>query len=431
MAIHQNRIKVLIDRFTSGAPAVALLPRLASKAHASSPRLRHSPALTPELLRGNWRVLKNHTAADDGDEAVLCDGDSLQAISSYGQNIENCIGTVKIPVGVAGPLRVNGLFANGDYYVPLATTEAALVASYARGAALITQAGGCTSLVLNDTMTRAPGFVFETLGEAAQFVMWLNAHYETLKVVADATSRYGRLQDMRVTVEGNHVYVNFDYVTGNAAGQNMVTIATEAIMTHIRDHSPIRPKQAFIEANLSGDKKASSLSFLSARGKKVTAEAILPAELVRKTLHCEAALIVDYCRMAALGGVMSGTMGVQGHFANGLAALYLATGQDVACVAESSVGITRLELKDNGDLYACVTLPNIIVGTVGGGTGLPSQAAALKIMGLKIGGLSGDNSALALAEICASICLAGELSIMGALCAGEFASAHARLARGK
>jgi hydroxymethylglutaryl-CoA reductase (NADPH) len=426
VAIHQNKIKLLIDRFTAGASAVALLPRLAGKTHPSSPRLRHSPALTPELLRGNWRILKAHTPADETDEAVLSDDNSLQAISAYGQNIENCIGTLKVPIGAAGPLRVNGLFANGDYYLPLATTEAALVASYARGAALITQAGGCTSLVLNDTMTRAPGFVFETLGEAAQFVMWLNANYEVLKAVADTTSRHGRLQDMRVTVEGNHVYVNFDYVTGNASGQNMVTIATDAIMAHIRDHSPIQPKQAFIEANLSGDKKASSLSFLSARGKKVTAEVTIAAELVRRTLHCEASLIVDYCRMAALGGVMSGTMGVQGHFANGLAALYLATGQDVACVAESSVGITRLELNDNGDLYACVTLPNIIVGTVGGGTGLPSQAAALKIMGV-----SGDNSALALAEICAATCLAGELSIMGALCAGEFASAHQRLARGK
>lgn len=426
MAIHRNRIKGLIDRFTAGAPAVALLPRLTGKTHAPSPRLRHSPSLTPDLLKGNWQVLKTHTPADDADEAVLSDADSLRVISRYGQNIENCIGTIKIPVGVAGPLRINGLFANGDYYVPLATTEAALVASYARGAALITQAGGCTSLVLNDTMTRAPGFVFDSLGEAAQFVIWLNAQYDVLKAIADGTSRHGRLQDMRVTVEGNHVYVNFDYVTGNAAGQNMVTIATDAIMAHIRGHSPIPPQQAFVEANLSGDKKASSLSFLSARGKKVTTEAVLPAELVRKVLHCEASLIVDYCRMAALGGVMSGTMGVQGHFANGLAALYLATGQDVACVAESSIGITRLELKANGDLYACVTLPNIIAGTVGGGTGLPSQAAALKIMGL-----SGDNSALALAEICAATCLAGELSIMGALCAGEFASAHARLARGR
>ncbi|ESQ75499.1 hydroxymethylglutaryl-CoA reductase [Asticcacaulis sp. AC402] len=426
MAIHHNKIKALFERFMAGASPAQLLRHLAAKPHAPPPRLRHLPRLTPDLLRSNWRTLKKNTSVDDADEAVFCDSDSLGAISDYSQNIENCIGTLKVPVGVAGPLRINGLFANGDFYVPLATTEAALVASYARGAALITQAGGCTSLILNDTMTRAPGFVFDTLVDAAQFVLWLNAQYDALKQVADATSRYGRLQDVRVTMEGNHVYVNFDYTTGNAAGQNMVTIATAAIMTYIEAHSPITPQQAFIEANLSGDKKASSLSFLSARGKKVTTEVTIAADTVRKVLHCEGALMVDYCRLAALGGVMSGTMGVQGHFANGLAALYLATGQDVACVAESSIGITRLELKANGDLYACVTLPNIIVGTVGGGTGLPSQSAALKIMGL-----SGDNSALALAEISASICLAGELSIMGALCAGEFASAHARLARGK
>jgi hydroxymethylglutaryl-CoA reductase (NADPH) len=426
VAVHSNKIQGLLKRFMSGASLDKLKVQLAPKFHDAPARLRHLPALTSDLLRSNWRTLRKNTPLTEADEVVMCDTDSVSNIAAYSKNIENCVGMLKVPVGVAGPLRINGLFANGDYYVPLATTEAALVASYARGAALITQAGGCTSLLLNDIMTRAPGFVFETLIDAVQFVMWLNEQYETLKRIADSTSRFGRLQDMRVTMEGNHVYVNFDYVTGNASGQNMVTIATAAIMAHVKAHSPITPKQAFIEANLSGDKKASSLSFLSARGKKVTVEVTIGAEAVRKTLHCEAALIVDYCRLAALGGVMSGTMGVQGHFANGLAAFYLATGQDVACVSESSIGITRLELKDNGDLYACVTMPNIIVGTVGGGTGLPSQHVGLKMMGLE-----GEHSALALAEVCASICLAGELSIMGALCAGEFASAHTRLARGK
>jgi hydroxymethylglutaryl-CoA reductase (NADPH) len=130
--------------------------------------------------------------------------------------------------------------------------------------------------------------------------------------------------------------------------------------------------------------------------------------------------------MSALGGVMSGSIGVQGHYANGLAALYLATGQDAACVAESAVGVTRIELREGDRLFVSVTLPNIIVGTVGGGTGLPSQTAGLNILGLR-----GAGKARAFAEVCAAVCLAGELSIIGALCAHEFASAHQRLARGR
>ena len=425
MAIHRSKIQDLVDRFVPGQSLATLQARLTPKSHAPGPRLRHRPELTEDIVRANWKTLKAHTALDENDEAVLCDDDTLAEIKAFERNIENCVGTVKIPVGVAGPLRINGIFANGDYYVPLATTEAALVASYARGAALITRAGGCTSLVLNDTMSRAPGFVFDRAADAIQFVFWVNTQYEVLKARAEATTRHGKLQDMRVTLEGNHVYINFDYVTGNAAGQNMVTLATAAILAHIVEFSPIQPRQAFVEANFSGDKKASNLSFLSARGKKVSVDIVIPAAMVRKHLHCEAAKIVDYCRMAALGGVMSGTMGVQGHFANGLAALYLATGQDVACVAESSVGITRLDLTPQGDLYAAVTMPNIVAGTVGGGTHLPSQAVGQKMLGL-----ASEHSALALAEICAATCLAGELSIMGALSAGDFASAHARLARG-
>ena len=134
--------------------------------------------------------------------------------------------------------------------------------------------------------------------------------------------------------------------------------------------------------------------------------------------------MADYGQISAMGGVMSGTIGVQGHYANGLAALYLACGQDAACVAESAVGVTRFEVDSRGGLYAAVTLPSLIVGTVGGGTSLPSQRACLEILGL-----AGSGKAQALAEVCAALALAGELSIVGALCAGEFARAHERLRR--
>src|SRR5205814_1460823 len=202
-------------------------------------------------------------------------------------------------------------------------------------------------------------------------------------------------------------------------------LATEAVCDYIQEHCPVRPRYFFVEANLSGDKKASAQSFLLVRGKKVSAEVRLAADLVSKRLHTTPEHMVNYWRMSALGGVLSGTMGVQGHYANGLAALYLACGQDVACVAESAVGVTRFEVTAAGELYASVTLPNIMVGTVGGGTGLPSQRACLEVLGL-----AGPNKADALAEVMAAICLAGELSIAGALWAGDFAHAHSRLARG-
>ena len=186
----------------------------------------------------------------------------------------------------------------------------------------------------------------------------------------------------------------------------------------------MKPVQWFLEANLSGDKKATAASLAGVRGRKVVAAIELSKGDVRRHLHTTPQRMADLWRMSALGGALSGAVGAQAHYANGLAALYLATGQDIACVAESAVGITRMEVREGGKLYASVTLPNVMVGTVGGGTQLPSQSAALSILGLK-----GAGKARALAEVCAALCLAGELSIGGALCAGHFASAHHRLAR--
>ncbi|HEY1381949.1 MAG TPA: hydroxymethylglutaryl-CoA reductase [Gemmataceae bacterium] len=398
------------------------LHRLAPKEADPAPDFPGGARASEDVLDRRWDFLKADPAARD---AVL-DPQTRGHLDRYQTNVENLIGTVKVPVGVAGPLRVNGLFAQGDYYVPLATTEAALVASYDRGSRLISACGGCTAMLLNEGVSRAPGFAFHDLRECGQFLLWATDHLEDFRTVAEATTHHGKLADLRVTVEGNHVYLNFEFTTGDAAGQNMVTLATDAVCDHIRDHCPIKPQYSFVEGNLSGDKKASAQSFLLVRGKKVSAEVLVPAELVRKKLGTTPEMMVNYWRMSALGGVLSGTMGVQGHYANGLAALFLACGQDVACVAESAVGVTRFEVGDGGGLYASVTLPNIMVGTVGGGTGLPSQRACLEIMGL-----AGEGHAAALAEVCAAVCLAGELSIIGALCSGNFSRAHKVLARSR
>ena len=422
MPTDHYRASCFLKRLLADHTTDELRERLKPKLQEPARRVPRDPHLTAEAVDRRWQALPAQRAS----RATLLDPRTLDEMACYQRNVENFIGCVKLPVGVAGPLRVNGLFAQGDYYIPLATTEAALVASYSRGAQLISEAGGCAAMVVNEGLSRAPGFAFDTLEEAGAFIVWALSRLEDFRREAEATTRYGRLIDLRVTLEGNHVYLNFEFTTGDAGGQNMVTIATEAICKYILSHSPVRPRCSFVEANLSGDKKASAQSFLSVRGKKVTAEAILSPDLVERRLRATPRQMADYWRMSAIGGVLSGTLGVHGHYANGLAALYIACGQDAACVAESAVGITRFEVTDRGELYAAVTLPNLTVGTVGGGTGLPSQRACLQILGL-----DGPGKAAALAEVCAGLCLAGELSIIGALCAGEFAQAHRRLARGQ
>jgi hydroxymethylglutaryl-CoA reductase (NADPH) len=429
MSAHYRTVTAYLGKLIAEEGEAALLDRL--RPRPDEPPSVRSAALARISDKG-MDQLWEHIGCSDEIRAELADTRTLADADRYEQNIENFIGTVKVPVGVAGPLRVNGLFAQGEYWVPLATTEAALIASYQRGALVISEAGGCTSVLLAEGVSRTPGFAFSDLRAAGKFVAWAMTNVEEFRTCAEATTNHGKLVDMKVTVEGNHVYLEFEFTTGDAAGQNMVTIATDAVCRYIVEHSPVAPEYHFIEANLSGDKKASARSFLSVRGKKVTAEVVLPGRLVRRRLHTTPLAMEQYWRMSALGGVMSGTIGVQGHYANGLAALYIACGQDAACVSESAVGVTRFECLHKGPgeeddaLYASVTLPNLIVGTVGGGTSLPSQRACLELMGLH-----GPDKARALAEVCAGLALAGELSIIGALAAGDFCRAHERLARSR
>lgn len=392
------------------------------QSHFEASEIKHvkTPRTNDEFVQKRWQSMGYEAAP----ESLYNDYDK-SSIEAYSKNIEYGIGTLKVPLGVAGPLRVNGIHASGDYMVPLATTEAALVASYHRGALLITKSGGASSALLCEAVSRSPGFAFSSLLQAGQFIAWASSVFGKFIELAHSTTQHGKLVDMKLHMEANHVYMILEYTTGDASGQNMVTIATNAIYEYVLANSPIKIEHAFLEANFSGDKKASAMSFIGVRGKKVTTEINIKAEDIESVLHTTPEMMVKYWNMSALGGVMSGTIGVQGHYANGLAAFYLATGQDAACVAESSVGVTRFEINPQGGLYASVTLPNVMVGTVGGGTGLPSQKANLELLGL-----SGTGHARALSEIVGAICLAGELSIIGALCANHFARAHQQLARG-
>jgi hydroxymethylglutaryl-CoA reductase (NADPH) len=269
-------------------------------------------------------------------------------------------------------------------------------------------------------------FAFDSLMDAEVFADFICEHRANLYSVVASVTSHGQLLSVRPVIEGNHVYIDLRFKTGDASGQNMVTFAAEAICKSILERSPVRSRYWFLEGNLSGDKKATTQTLGNVRGKRVIADVTIASELVEQKLHTTPDRMVDYWYASAIGGVMSGSTGIHGHYANGLAALYLACGQDIACVAESATGITRLETTQDGDLYASVTLPNIMVGTVGGGTGLPSAKACLDILGL-----AGAGNATALAEVAAAIVLAGELSIIAALCSGDFASAHRSLSRGE
>lgn len=386
----------------------------------SSP-LPKSGSLTEKLVEKRWDAINN-----DQLKQTLLNSFARDSMTNYRNNIEHFIGTASIPIGLAGPLLIHGQFAQGSYYVPLATTEAALVASYDRGAGLIHASGGVQCIIADEGVTRTPCFAFNNVIEAAQFVTWASSEFDTFTNIAQNTTSFGKIKRIDVQIEGNYVYLIFEYLTGDASGQNMVTIATNAVYNYITEQSPIPINYAYLDGNLSGDKKANTHTLRHVRGKKVIADIHVPRKLVKKYLHTTPEEMVQFGEITTLGATLSGSVGVNAHYANGLAALYIACGQDVACVAESAVGVTRMELDQNGDLYACVTMPNIMVGTVGGGTSLPTQKACLDLLGVY-----GAGGAKILAEITAAICLAGELSIVGAFCAGHFSRAHQKLARGK
>lgn len=351
--------------------------------------------------------------------------DTLPAESLKG-NIENFIGYAQIPIGIAGPLLVNGIDAKGDFYIPLATTEGALVASYNRGMKACRQSGGITSVCLSEGVQRAPFFKFDNIGTVGLFLKWVHEHRADFDVIIAKTSRHAQLVDLKTNIEGNSVILTFEYTTGDAAGQNMVTICTDQVCKYILSNFEIKPIEWYIESNYAGDKKATAMSFSNVRGKKVSAEIIIPREIVAQTLKTTPEKIAHYWQSSTLAVIQSGAIGAQGHVANGLTALFIACGQDVACISESSIGLTRMEINPNGDLYVAVTLPSLIVGTVGGGTKLPTQNESLQILDCV-----GVGKAKKFAEICCAVALAGELSIASAMSADHFTSAHQNLGRKK
>ncbi|MCB0898734.1 MAG: hydroxymethylglutaryl-CoA reductase [Actinobacteria bacterium] len=340
-------------------------------------------------------------------------------------NIENFIGVAQVPIGLAGPLRVNGEYADGEYYVPLATTEGTLVASYNRGMRLLSESGGVTTTVVDDRMQRAPVFILDDARQSRDLAAWIRAHHNEIRAAAESTTSIGKLIEVEQYHVGPLLYLRFDYTTGDAAGQNMVGRATWAACEWIAANHPQHPRYVLSGA-IDTDKKHSQLNVLRTRGKRVVAEATIPAGLLEERMGVTPMQLFRMRQVSQAGGILAGSANYGAHAANGLAALFIATGQDAANVAESHTAITYSQLTEDGDYYWSITLPALIVATVGGGTGLPTQRECLELLGC-----AGPGRAKAFAEICAAVVLAGEVSLASAVLAGDWVTSHERLGRNR
>jgi len=352
-------------------------------------------------------------------------GASLDHVSSYTLdpgslpgNIEHFTGVAQVPIGLAGPLLVNGEHAQGEFYVPLATAEGTLVASYNRGMKLLHEAGGVRTTIVEDHMQRAPSFIFPSAREARAFGRWLVERFDDIKAVAESTTRSGRLQEIEQYSASRILYTRFNYTTGDAAGQNLTGKATQAACDWIKSEYP-HIEHYFLESNFATDKKTSQVNMLHTRGKRVVAEATIPDALLRSVMKSGSELMFRARQVSNLGGFMSGVNNNGAHSANGITAMFIATGQDVANVAESSAAFVHAELRPNGDYYYSITIPSLIVATYGGGTGLATQRECLEMLGCY-----GDGKVRKLAEIVAATVLCGELSLGSAIVAEEWVKAH-------
>ncbi|MCL1979274.1 MAG: hydroxymethylglutaryl-CoA reductase (NADPH) [Methanomassiliicoccaceae archaeon] len=372
----------------------------------------------------------SHSDVDERRKAVeKFTGARLENISKYcfdseraSKNIENMIGATQIPLGFAGPVIINGDNAKGEFIIPLATTEGALVASISRGMSVINDGGGVRAKVFLDGMTRAPVFRTDGIDHCVKVMEWIEGNRELLSSIVDTTTNHGKLASIESFPAGRNLFVRFTYGTGDAMGMNMATIATEAVCKKIEEGTGAI--MVSVSGNMCSDKKAAAINMIRGRGKSVMAEALIPKEVVESRLHTSTESIVEtHIRKNLLGSSLSVTLGANAHAANMIVALYIATGQDPAQVVSGSMTTTMCE-DIGGDLYIAVRMPTVEVGTVGGGTRLPSQSEALDMIGCL-----GEKKALKLAEIVAATVLAGELSTISAQAAGHLGKAHKELGR--
>lgn len=341
-------------------------------------------------------------------------------------NCENFMGMTQMPIGVTGPVQINGQYAQGEFFIPLATTEGTLVASYNRGMRAISESGGITTTVFDDYMQRAPAFKFTSARDVQAFMQWFDESYDTIKSQAEQTSSVAKLEFVQRWPVHNLLYMRWNYCTGDAAGQNMVSKATHHACNWIRKNSPVEIVQYAFSGGMDTDKKHSHINNLYSRGKRVVAEITLKKEVLEKLMRTTAESVQSMRDITSQGALLAGSSYTGGHSANGIAAFFIATGQDEANVVESHAGQTFTKALPNGDLYWSWTLPSIIVATFGGGTGLATQKECLQMMDCV-----GKGKARKLAEIAATVVAAGDISIANAVVADEFVDSHEKYGRNR
>jgi len=340
-------------------------------------------------------------------------------------NIENFIGVAQVPMGLVGPLLVNGEHASGEFYMPMATSEGTLIASYNRGARLLRESGGAKVTVVDDAMQRAPVFVFEDARQARDFGVWVDENFDQIAAQAETTTRSGKLRNIQQFAAARMRYLRFNYTTGDAAGQNMVGKATFVACEWIMANYP-DIQRYMLSGAMDTDKKHSQLNTLHTRGKRVIAEVTIPAELLQKTMNISAEALYKARSINQVGSFMAGSNNTGAHSANGITAAFIATGQDVANVAESSAAVVFADIDAEGNYYLSITIPSLIIATFGGGTGLATQQECLKMIGC-----DGPGKVHKLAEIIGATVLAGEVSLMSAVLAGDWVTSHDALGRNR
>lgn len=351
---------------------------------------------------------------------------SFDARSTRG-NCEHFTGVAQIPLGIAGPIQIHGEYAKGEYIVPMATSEGTLVASYNRGIKVLNLCGGVKCTVQRDAMQRAPVFEFEDARAARDFVDWIKSHFAEIAVEAESTSSVARLQYIDPYLSNKFAYLRFNYSTGDAAGQNMVGRATFAACSWILEkYKDNKILHFYLESNFATDKKASQVNIMRTRGKRVTAEITLKRDVLMQHMRVAPENLAHHYGIANIGSLMSGANNNGLHSANAITAIFIATGQDVANVAESSAALVYSELTKDGDLYFSITIPSLIIATYGGGTGLPTQNECLKMLGC-----AGRDKVNKLAEIIAGVVLAGEISLASAISSSDWVSSHEQYGRNR
>ena len=393
-------------------------------------RLRTKPASVP------WSKEDNYSPSIIASRRAFVEdfsGVALQHASQYSfdpqvtqGNIENFTGVVQMPLGFAGPLQVRGEHAKGEFLIPLATTEGTLVASYNRGMKVLNLSGGVTCTVQSDHMQRAPVFIFDSAREALAFRRWVEDHLDEIRREAESTTGSGKLAYIDTYLASKFAYLRFNFKTGDAAGQNMVGRATFAACSWILEQHKATVRRFYLESNLATDKKASQVNLLHTRGKRVTAECVIRRDVLLEVLHAEPESLASHWGVANVGSMLSGANNNGLHSPNALAAMFIATGQDVANLAEGSSGILYTELTPERDLYMSITIPSLIVATHGGGTGLPTQRGCLQVLGCL-----GSGKVYKLAEIVAGVALAGEISLAAAISSLEWVSSHEKYGRNR